>query len=185
MFSTFSLCLVLVCSLGLTLGQDEQTAGRKPGNFIPLEEWEQGDIEALYYKKKSDKGRSMNVVTGELDSLNRIYCQHVKENNCGALINMYDPNVMMVGYDGTIMKGVEAIQFTLSALENVAAMNITSLAVSPLGANARFVFQHVRGTASDREGNMLYTGESFLIWKRNHEGLRIYAEIYDLEEQTY
>jgi len=174
MFSTFSLCLVLVCSLGLTLGQDEQTAAHKPGNVIPVEEWTEEHMDALH---KTKKGRGIEEVTAEVESLTRSYVKYVKDNNCGAILNMFDPNYMTTDHKGPVIKGLEAVQYVMASMAEIVSLNASTASVSSLGKNARFVFQHVRVAYNDHEGNFLGNEECFVIWKRHHNGLKAYIEI--------
>ncbi|XP_038066141.1 uncharacterized protein LOC119736188 [Patiria miniata] len=178
MFRTASLCALLICGL--------MFASATKVNDIAVEEWTEERVEAMMNAKAAavDKTMTYEEVREEVDYMSHLYSKYVRDNNCGAIINLYDPAVMLIDHDAPIVNGIEAIQFVLAALEGVGSMNMTTLSVAPLGKDARFVFQHVLSKGFDREGNFMHEGHFFMIWKRHATGLRIHMEIYDMAAMT-
>ncbi|XP_038066140.1 uncharacterized protein LOC119736187 [Patiria miniata] len=176
MFRAASLCVLLICGL--------MFASANKG--IAVEEWTEERVEAMMNAKAAaaDDGMTYEAVREEVEYMSYLYSKYVRDNNCGAIINLYDPAVMLIDHDAPIVNGIEAIQFTLAALEGVGSMNMTTLSVAPLGKDARFVFQHVLAKGYNHEGNFIHEGETFLIWKRHATGLRIHMEIYDIASMT-
>jgi len=182
MLRTFSLFALIVSGLVLVQAQDAD----KAANFVPVDEWNAERVEAMIQAKAEaeERGRTPEEVRAEVDYLFHLYQKHVRDGNCGAIINLYDPEITLVSYNGDFMKGLEAIQFTLAALEGIGSLNVTTLAMTPLGKEANFVFQYVHVTSNDQQGNLVYSGPSFLIWRRTKDGLKIFREIYDESAMT-
>ncbi|XP_022093104.1 uncharacterized protein LOC110980583 [Acanthaster planci] len=177
MFRTTSLCSLLIGGLAVfALAQDSEV--NKADNVVPLDDWNVEPVEAVMKARAEakERGRTAEEVRVEVDYLMQLYAKHVRDDNCGAVINLYHPEITLMSYSGEVMKGLEAVHFTLSGVES---MNVTTLAVTPLGEDANFVFHHSHTAASDGKGNPLYNGESFTIWKRTKDGHKIFMEIYD------
>ncbi|XP_022092946.1 uncharacterized protein LOC110980501 [Acanthaster planci] len=116
MFRIVCLCALFICGLVFASAQDNVV--NKAENFVPVDEWTTERVEAMIKAKAEaeERGRTPEEVRAEVDYLFHLYAKHVRDGNCGAIINLYHPDITLIGYDGDFTKGLEVDQSTELAL---------------------------------------------------------------------